>query len=589
MTLHSHYNNTGILIEAGLPCVCGKGSDNTSLYEKEKDGSKWLHCHNCGKNSQYLLDSSNNSNNNQYNNNNTGNSKNMIECTNYKAIPNRKISQTTAEKFKVASGYYQNHPCIIFPYFDEHNKLAAQKLKFLDKNAPRIVATGKLQKYIMLGDTKHITHSLFGSHLWKHGGVKIVITEGEYDCMTIAQLQKYQHPVVSIPSGVNSAEKAIAANLNWLQDCFKEVILMFDMDKPGQDIIPHIVPMFHPGKCKIAKLPCKDANELLQQEPDIFKVSKIINSSILNASVYRPKGLVTIADIIDTIDDKPEMGLEYPWKPLTEWTNGITRPSVNIWAAGTSQGKTTFLKHIGVHLIKTYKEKIGIIFLEEQPKKTVISLAGIFAGQRFDNPKKSFVVEDRQVSLEELQNFVVLNKISSVSNTWDNIRDKIRHLAMAEKCKYIFLDHITKFSDNAGEQTANRLMEELMSQSSDMAMELDISLNFVSHLRKDSEGNKSPELGGDFTLNDLKGSTAIKQYAWNVFGIIRNKEDEIAANRNINKIVLKKCRDAGENEGKFCYVRYTPEDGMLNEISKKDIETNKAIEECSSKECNNFV
>jgi hypothetical protein len=43
----------------------------------------------------------------------------------------------------------------------------------------------------------------------------IVVTEGEIDCLSVAELQKCKWPVVSIPTGAPSAKKALAANLEY--------------------------------------------------------------------------------------------------------------------------------------------------------------------------------------------------------------------------------------------------------------------------------------------------------------------------------------------------------------------------------------
>jgi twinkle protein len=45
---------------------------------------------------------------------------------------------------------------------------------------------GANKKFFWNGDTRNLP--LWGQHLWKTGGKRLVITEGEYDCMTLNQL-----------------------------------------------------------------------------------------------------------------------------------------------------------------------------------------------------------------------------------------------------------------------------------------------------------------------------------------------------------------------------------------------------------------
>jgi twinkle protein len=112
----------------------------------------------------------------------------------------------------------------------------------------------------------------------------VVVTEGEIDAMTVSQLQGNKWPVVSIPSGAQSAKKAIANNIEWLS-AFEEVVLMFDMDEPGTRSrrVRAAVP---PGKCKVASLPLKDANEMLDggRGPEVIRPSGARKSTGLTAS-----------------------------------------------------------------------------------------------------------------------------------------------------------------------------------------------------------------------------------------------------------------------------------------------------------------
>ena len=73
---------------------------------------------------------------------------------------------------------------------------------------------------------------MFGQHLFEHGGKRLVITEGEIDAMTVFQVNN-GWPVVSLPNGVQSAERSVKDNLEFISS-YKEVILMFDMDDAGQ-------------------------------------------------------------------------------------------------------------------------------------------------------------------------------------------------------------------------------------------------------------------------------------------------------------------------------------------------------------------
>jgi twinkle protein len=62
---------------------------------------------------------------------------------------------------------------------------------------------------------------------------------------------------------------------------------MFDQDDAGQKAVDDCVQLFSPGKVKIATLPLKDPNEMIQAG----RGAEIINQ-IWNAKSYRPDGII---------------------------------------------------------------------------------------------------------------------------------------------------------------------------------------------------------------------------------------------------------------------------------------------------------
>jgi len=48
---------------------------------------------------------------------------------------------------------------------------------------------------------------LFGLHLWRSGGKQITITEGELDCLSVAEALDGRYPVISVNNGAQSAKR----------------------------------------------------------------------------------------------------------------------------------------------------------------------------------------------------------------------------------------------------------------------------------------------------------------------------------------------------------------------------------------------
>ena len=169
----------------------------------------------------------------------------------------RGITLETCRKFDYSIGH-KNRPVQIANYRNEHGEVVAQKIRDADKN------------FTILGEANKM--GLFGQHLWITGK-KLVITEGEIDCLTVSQVQKNKYPTVSLPNGAQSGKKALMKAWDYL-DGFEEIILMFDQDEAGQKAAIECAEALPIGKVKIAKLPYKDANEALLKGAE----SEIINA-----------------------------------------------------------------------------------------------------------------------------------------------------------------------------------------------------------------------------------------------------------------------------------------------------------------------
>lgn len=87
---------------------------------------------------------------------------------------------------------------------------------------------------------------------------KLIITEGQWDALSWAQLGFH---AVSIPSGVSNT-KWIDEDWEYLKE-FHTIHLSFDMDEPGQEATEEAVKRLGIHKCKIIRLPEKDASDCL--------------------------------------------------------------------------------------------------------------------------------------------------------------------------------------------------------------------------------------------------------------------------------------------------------------------------------------
>ncbi len=446
-----------------------------------------------------------------------------------KALPARKISQETCEKWGYKVGTKNGKPVQIASHYVD-GQLVAQKLRFADKS------------FSVVGDGKKMT--LYGMHLWRDGGKRIVITEGEIDALSVSQVQNNKWAVVSLPNGAQAARKSLQNNLEWLEQ-FDEVVLMFDNDEAGQLAIESVVDLFTPGKCKIARLPLKDANEMLKAG----RGQELINA-IWDAKVYRPEAVLSMSDIRDEAIQLPDKGIPFPWESLNALTFGIRRKTSYYLGAGVGIGKTNWAKELQSWLVNVHNLKVGVFMLEEPPSITAKGIAGKFVGKAFHRPDLGYTQEEITEAIDSLGDKVFLYNHPVSGTEWDDIKKSIRYMVVSLGVKDIFLDNLTVMVAHLPSSEANDEVNRIAKEIKDLLQELDFTLYGFSHLNPPAKG-VSHEEGGKVLESQFTGSRGLMRFGNYMLGIERNKDPELPEEeRNMAQIVLLKDRQYGR-AGKF--------------------------------------
>jgi twinkle protein len=469
--------------------------------------------------------------------------------------PSRGINVESARKWGFTRSELGDSTVRLFNYRNTQQRIVAQKVRFQKKD------------FRFLGDTGEA--GLYGMHLWKGGGKRIVITEGEIDAISVSQAQGHKWPVVSVPTGAKGAYKALKKNLEWLNG-FEEVVLMFDMDEPGQAAVAECYDLFVPGRCKVATLPApyKDANEMLKAGA----VKEIIDA-IWQAKVVRPDGIVNGMDMFDLISTEDDLvAMSLPFVGLQSMMRGVRLGELVTVTAGSGIGKSAVVREIAHHL-HAMGETIGMMMLEENTKRTGLGLMGISANKPLHIDRTGVTPEQFKEAFDATLGTGRIFLYDHFGSTAiDNLLNKVRYLAKGCGARFIVIDHLSIVISGQEDGDERRMIDNAMTALKSLAMECNVCIFLISHLKRPS-GDKGHEQGAETALAQLRGSHAIAQLSDFVIGLERNQQNvnTIRYNgrtytiNNITTLRILKNRFTGET-GPAGWLLFDKETGRLYEL-----------------------
>jgi len=458
----------------------------------------------------------------------------------YKDLAKRRLSSETLQKFH----YQISKDAHIANYYNKENELVAQHIRKPNKDFKWIGSVDNLQ--------------LFGQHLWRDGGKLCVVTEGEIDSMSVSQyVFQNRFPVVSIPSGVQSASKYIAQNIEWLE-LFDHVVFCFDNDKQGREAAIKCAALLTPSKAKIASLPLKDASDMIQAGK-----SKDLVDCIYGAKIYRPDGIIQGKETWDLlIEEDKDSTSNYPYVGLNEKLNGLRTGEIVTFTAGTGIGKSQVCKEIAYHLTQN-NQQVAYIALEENVKRSIRSIVGLELNKPIHLPEVFDSIEKEELKeawSKVSSNIHFYNHFGSTDS--NNLLSKIKYFVTALGCKWVVLDHISIVVSGIADGDERRIIDNTMTKLRSLVEELQFGLILVCHLKRPVNVNKGHEEGLSTSMSQLKGSSGVGQLTDICIGCERNQQS--TEHPNLMTLRILKNRFNGTT-GIATYLNYNPETNRLLE------------------------
>lgn len=490
-------------------------------------------------------------------------------------LPSRRLTDDVCRLYNYRVARSGDETYELANYYAVDGSLQAQHIRGSDK------------KFAWRGDAKNIT--LFGQNLWSNNrGRRILVTEGEIDCLTMAQVLNKKYPVVSIPMGVTGAPKAFRDNYEFLNS-YDEVIIMFDNDDAGKIAANKCAEILPPGKTKIVKgLPYKDPNECL-----INNEGAALVKAFWEAQVFKPDGILHASEVKATMNTTLNTEVwDYPFPQLTDFLIGQRGGELVMWTSGTGSGKSTLVRELVNHHLEN-ERTVGMLMLEESPEETLDDLISlrinkpirkIKAMTALDNLRRKLgkssclsegfaelSEEEYQQAKKEVANTDLFIYDSHGCHNYKNLLSRIEYMAVSLGCKVIILDHITAaviaMMDSYSQQDTyggeRLVIDDLMKSLRQLVERTGVHIDVISQLRK-TQGRQYEE-GGRIGLQDLRGSGSLATVPNLVVALERDRQspDPEVAHTSILRVL--KNRFTG-NVGIASALRYDQHSGRMYEV-----------------------
>jgi twinkle protein len=434
-------------------------------------------------------------------------------------LTNRNLSVRVAERLGVTSGDGK----IVFPFWK--NGLAVRK-KW------RNMQNKKEMGMDILTDTPKDTFKMpFFNMLYfaqnQSETKKIIVTEGELDCLAIVQLGAFY--CVSLPSGASSATSAFRNHFQYLQE-FDEIYIAFDMDEAGQKAVEEVKKILPPRKFRRINFPAKDANEwLMNDDPTLQDLEKLM----LHAEKIACDEILHGSTIPRLFYDETEMGTSTGWENLDFKIGGMRKGEITVISGDTGCGKTTFALNLINNLLENSTHGVWINSWEMDYKPIIRKFASKLFGS---NLKIRRFSDEEKIDFEEwltTKRFYINIKRSKADIA--SIKKQIELASTLYDVRYILFDHLDYITASSGQKEMHEKIMEIMLALHEMALEYQVHIILIAHCKQ------SDDRTGKIHMGMLKGGAGIKQYADNIF--LLHKHAQTDPNGVDNRFDIEVCKN----------------------------------------------
>lgn len=476
-----------------------------------------------------------------------------------RALKARGISATVATRYGVRTEANPEDNSDVAYYFPVHT---AAGLVGYQVKAARPPGSRQREDIKRLGSTRGALP--FGSHVVGYGGMLIVVEGGE-DCLAASQLVNLRGKNYRVVAtlGVDGWKN----NLEYFSK-FDKVMIAYDQDVAGQEAANAFATALGERGAVMKWEGASDPNELLALADGADKFFDALS----RAKSPLASSIITGERVWEQMRDYVEPNaVPFPpaWEVLQTRVGGIREGEITMFTAGSSVGKTAFTRKLKSHLLENTDWSLGEVELEEQSRKTWRGVMESVLGK----PWAMATIEERRAGWAKTYGTNRLFTLDHRSQygRGQSLVAKFKHLHYAHGCNVLFLDHVTlavsEFGEGAGLQAQDRMMNEFL----ELVESTGVHLFLISHLRKAVSGGVSFEEGAVPSMDDLKGSSSLKQISFNIIGLSRNMRHPSEYHKNVSTLHALKVRENG-NTGVCDRLHWNSETMILEPALPEDSE-----------------
>lgn len=402
-------------------------------------------------------------------------------------VNERKIAPETIRAYRLAS----RDGWLMFPYLRD-GALVAAKYRKLPKQ---------------FRQDADCEPCLFGWQAYAPDAREALICEGEMDALA---WHSYGVPALSVPMGGGSGAKH-----GWVQTEFERlalfdtIYLSMDSDGPGQEAERDLIERLGRERCRVVRLPFKDANECLMRDiPREDMLACLRDSRTCDPSELRDVG--EFEDEIWAEYSRKDCGLTLPWKKTHEDVR--LRPGeTSIWAGVNGHGKSTLLSFITAGMAAN-GVRCCVASMEYRAPLWMMRMNRQAAGR--PDPSEAFSRHITRVMRGNLKAFTVSGAAKAA-----RLLEVFRYARRRYQVELFVIDNLTKCGFADDDYPGQKAFVE---EVSDFARDEQTHVAIVAHMRK---GDTEMQPAGKAAV---KGSGGITDMVDTVFEVWRNKPLERA-------------------------------------------------------------